>query len=66
MPGRGVIENKHSTDVESTNQVRATVCAYTLKVGHAPISVECWFSMTLLAGDLGGGRGSGGVLHDAH
>ena len=25
LPGRGVIENKHSTDVESTNRVRTSV-----------------------------------------
>jgi len=29
---------------------RASVCAFTLKVSHAPISVECLFSVTLLAG----------------
>ena len=32
--GRGGIDNMHSTDVESTNRVRADVCAFTLKVSH--------------------------------
>jgi hypothetical protein len=46
----GVIENKHSTDVESTNQVPASAMSIHLKVRHAPISVECLFSMTLPCG----------------
>jgi len=32
------------------NRVRAYVCAVTLTVIHAPIPVECLFSMTLLPG----------------
>ena len=51
----GVIENMHSTDVESTRRVRASVCAFTLKASHASMSVECLLSMTLLQG----GRDSG-------
>jgi len=38
-PGRGGAENKHSTDGELTNRVRTSVCAFTLEVRHAPISV---------------------------
>jgi hypothetical protein len=30
--GRGVVQNKHSTDVDSTNRVRASIGAFTLKV----------------------------------
>ena len=30
--------------------LRASVKAFTLKVNHAPISVECFFSMSLLSG----------------
>jgi hypothetical protein len=48
--GRGVIENKHSTDLESTNRVRTSVWAFTLMAGLAhsdgkssPIPVECLF-----------------------
>jgi len=35
LPGRWLIENKHSTDVESTDRIRASVCvcAFTLMVG---------------------------------
>jgi hypothetical protein len=33
----GGVENKHSTDVESTNRVREPACAFTLKVSRAPI-----------------------------
>jgi len=57
--GRGVIENKHSTDVESTKVVCASVAAFVLKVSHAPSSVECLFSVTLLRGGGGGGSGGG-------
>ena len=45
-----VIANNHSTDVESTNRVSASMCVLTLKLSTAPIFVECWFSMTLLKG----------------
>ena len=31
-PGRGGIEKKHSSDVESKNRVRASVCSFTQKV----------------------------------
>ena len=50
--GGGVIDNKHSTDVESTICVRVSEWAFNLTVSHAPMSVECMFSMTLLQGDL--------------
>ena len=40
-----VIETKESTDVESTNRVRASVCTLTLNVSYDPISVECLFSI---------------------
>ena len=50
----------HSTDVESTNQVRASVCAFTLKVSHGPGHVrsrfECLFSMALLQRVLARGK----------
>jgi len=36
----GGLENKHWTDVESTNRVCASVRAFTLKVSHAPITVR--------------------------
>jgi hypothetical protein len=32
--------------------LRVPVWEFTLKVSHAPISVECLFSMTLLLGDI--------------
>jgi hypothetical protein len=35
-----VIENKHWAEFESTNPVRAFVCAFTLNVSYAPISVR--------------------------
>jgi len=39
--GRGVTRNKHSTDVESTNRVRASARALTLRYeSHAPISAR--------------------------
>jgi len=38
--GRGAIEKKHSTDNESTNRIRASVSASTLKSSRAPISVR--------------------------
>jgi len=31
-PGKGVIDNKHSTDVESTDRIRVSVRAFSLKV----------------------------------
>ena len=34
-PGRGVIENEHETDFNTTNRFRASVLAFTLKVSHA-------------------------------
>jgi hypothetical protein len=49
--GTGFIENKHSTDVESSlppAHVCMSIC--TQKVRCSPISVECFFSMTLLQG----------------
>jgi len=51
--GRGVIQNKHSSDVESPPFPH--VRAFTLEVCRAPISLECLFSMTLLHGGGGGG-----------
>jgi len=45
---RGGIENKDSTDVESPRLLRASRIAFSLKVSHVPILVECSFSMTLL------------------
>jgi len=37
-PGRGVIENKHSTNVESTSRVHVSILAFTLKASLAPTS----------------------------
>jgi len=55
--GRGISENRHSTDVDYpppppyTSILCASVRAFTLKVSHAPMSVECLLSsMTLLSG----------------
>jgi hypothetical protein len=51
-PGRGVIENNHSTDVESTNETsvtaRVSMSIHHERTGkrHAPISAECLFSLT--------------------
>ena len=39
-PVRRVIENNDSTDVNWTNRVRASVCAFTLKVSRAPMWVR--------------------------
>ena len=51
IQARGVIENKHSTDDEPTNRVRVYDLSHSrYQVSHAPISVECLFSMTLLPG----------------
>jgi hypothetical protein len=50
--GRGIIEKKHSNDVEPPPPPPC-VCisfAFTLQVNRVPISVECLFSMTLLRG----------------
>ena len=44
----GGIENKHSTDVESTYRVILSVLAFTLKVSRGAISVEYLFSTTTL------------------
>jgi hypothetical protein len=46
LPGR-VIENNHSTDVETTSRVGTSVRTFTLKVSRASILVECLLSMTL-------------------
>jgi hypothetical protein len=54
----GVHIVKHSTEFDSTNRVRASVSA-TREVIHAPSSVECSFSTTLV-------RGGGGVPGAAH
>jgi hypothetical protein len=43
-PGRGVIENKQSTDFESTNQVRTSIVQFSLKVSHALMSIRVAFS----------------------
>jgi TPR repeat protein len=48
--GRGVIEKKHSTNLELTDRVRSSLIAFTLRVRHDAIFVECLFSMTLLRG----------------
>jgi len=50
--GREVIENKHATDVASPPPplICLFVCTFTHMVVHAPISVECCFSVTLLRG----------------
>jgi hypothetical protein len=40
LRGRGVIENKHSTDVETTIPDRAFVRTLSLKVRYAPVSVR--------------------------
>jgi len=57
-----VVENKHSTDDESpppNPHICMSIQAFTLKVNHAPISVECLFSMTLLPGGSAEGAGRG-------
>jgi hypothetical protein len=49
--GRGVIENKHSADVDSPPpppRICMSIQAFTLKISRAPMSVDCLFSMTLL------------------
>ena len=38
--GRGVVVDKHSADVESTNRVRTYVLSFSLNVSHVLISVE--------------------------
>ena len=43
----GSLRNKHSTDVASPRRLRASASAFTVMVSHAPISVECFFSMIL-------------------
>jgi len=55
--GRGIIEKKPSTDVKYPRPplfflriLCASIPAFTLKVSHAPISVECIFSTTLISG----------------
>jgi len=40
---RGGIEDKHSTDVQSTKLLRASVRVFSLQVSHAPRSLECLF-----------------------
>ena len=54
--GRGFVENKHSTVVESTSRVRASVCLSTHPEGKScglvPSRCECLFSLTLLLGQL--------------
>jgi len=37
-PGKGVIDNKHSTDIDSTNRARASMRAVILKTSHAGTS----------------------------
>ena len=44
------LENKHSTTLKLVLLFRTYVWAFTLKVSHAPILVECLFSTTLLRG----------------
>jgi len=39
--GRGVIENKHPTDVDSANRVRTPVWALFLNGSHALMLVKC-------------------------
>jgi len=53
MRGIGVIENKHSTDVESPPPASRVCMSIHFQVSRAPISVECLFSMTLLRGAAG-------------
>ena len=59
---RGVIENKHSTDIESPPPPPCVCISIhpTLKVSHVPISVECLFSTTLQRGVLRHVRNAGG------
>ena len=47
---RGGQENKHSTDVESPRRRRASVCSFTLKISHAPMSIPVLVLMTLSPG----------------
>jgi len=69
--GRGGIEKKHPIDVASSPPPLHVCTSSTLRVSHAPISVECLFSTTLLHGSvregvalarlaLGGSPGGGG------
>ena len=59
-PGRGGIQNQHSTTVDSTHRVHASVCAFTLKVSDARSRLEYLFSMTLLPGSPPSGSARGG------
>jgi hypothetical protein len=52
-PGRGCIDNDHSTDVGSTNRVRAPARACALKLVMLRYRFECLFLVTLLNGVRG-------------
>jgi len=52
-----IIENKHLTDIESANRVRASARAFTLKVSRALTSVERLCRMTVPLGERANGHG---------